>query len=131
MHRATLDRHVGPRAPPAPFRGRRTINDDQLRTRQSALDEIVEQRRARQRLAFPAHGLDRQQRAWARFWTRWPNQAMIIALRRSAQQHKLRVVEFDGHVWTLAFREPADPGPSRPRALAFNSHNRYRGCEEH
>ena len=25
-------------------------------------------------------------------WTRWPNQAMIIALRRSAQQHKLRVV---------------------------------------
>ena len=49
-------------------------------------------------------------------WTRWPNQAMIIALRRSAQQHKLRVVEFDGHVWTLAFREPADPGPSLTRA---------------
>ena len=41
-------------------------------------------------------------------WTRWPNQAMIIALRRSAQQHKLRVVEFDRHVWTLAFREPAE-----------------------
>jgi len=41
---------------------------------------------------------------------------MIIALRRSAQQHKLRVVEFDGHVWTLAFREPADPGPSLTRA---------------
>src|SRR5271165_1958050 len=50
------------------------------------------------------------------FWTRWPNQAMIIALRRSAQQHKLRVVEFDRHVWTLAFREPADPGPSLTRA---------------
>ena len=49
-------------------------------------------------------------------WTRWPNQAMIIALRRSAQQHKLRVVEFDGHVWTLAFREPADPGPTLTRA---------------
>lgn len=49
-------------------------------------------------------------------WTRWPNQAMIIALRRSAQQHKLRVVEFDRHVWTLAFREPADPGPSLTRA---------------
>ena len=41
---------------------------------------------------------------------------MIIALRRSAQQHKLRVVEFDRHVWTLAFREPADPGPSLTRA---------------
>jgi hypothetical protein len=36
-------------------------------------------------------------------------------LRRSAQQHKLRVVEFDRHVWTLAFREPADPGPSASR----------------
>ena len=41
---------------------------------------------------------------------------MIIALRRSAQQHKLLVVEFDGHVWTLAFLEPADLGPSLTRA---------------
>src|SRR5271166_5314697 len=31
-------------------------------------------------------------------WTcRW-NQAMIIALRRSAEQHKLRVVAYDRHV---------------------------------
>ena len=31
-------------------------------------------------------------------WTRWRNQATIIALRRSAEQHKLRGVEFAGHV---------------------------------
>ncbi len=30
--------------------------------------------------------------------TRWRNQAMIIAPRRSTEQHKLRVVEFDRHV---------------------------------
>src|SRR5271166_680931 len=30
--------------------------------------------------------------------TLWRNQAMIIAPRRSAEQHKLRVVEFDRHV---------------------------------
>ena len=44
------------------------------------------------------------------------NQAMIIALRRSARQHKLRVVEFDGHVRPFAFRAPANPGPSLTRA---------------
>ena len=31
-------------------------------------------------------------------WTFRRDQTMIIALRRSAEQHKLRVVEFDGHV---------------------------------
>ena len=31
-------------------------------------------------------------------WTCRRNQAMIIALRRGAEQHKLRVVAFDGHV---------------------------------
>src|SRR5208337_4763465 len=34
----------------------------------------------------------------AALWTCWRNQAMIIALRSGAEQHKLRVVEFDGHV---------------------------------
>ncbi len=41
---------------------------------------------------------------------------MKFTIGGSAQQHKLRVVEFDGHVWTLAFREPDDPGPSLTRA---------------
>ena len=31
-------------------------------------------------------------------WTCRRNQAMIIALRRGAEQHKLRVVAYDGHV---------------------------------
>ena len=39
-----------------------------------------------------------------------------IAPRRSAEQHKLRVVEFAGHGLTLALQEPADPGPSLTRA---------------
>ncbi len=34
----------------------------------------------------------------AALWTCRRNQAMIIALRRSAEQRKLRVVEYDGHV---------------------------------
>jgi len=34
----------------------------------------------------------------AALWTRWLNQAMVIALRGSAEEHKLRVVEFDRHV---------------------------------
>ncbi len=50
------------------------------------------------------------------------NQAMIIALRRSAQQHKLRVVEFDGHVRPFAFRAPANPGPSPTRAPDHSDH---------
>ena len=44
------------------------------------------------------------------------NQAMIVALRRGAQQHKLCVVEFDGHLRPFAFPEPANPGPSLTRA---------------
>ena len=32
------------------------------------------------------------------FWTFRRDQTKIIALRRGAEQHKLRVVEFDGHV---------------------------------
>src|SRR5271166_5271265 len=31
-------------------------------------------------------------------WTCRRNQAVVIALRRSAEQHKLRVVAYDGHV---------------------------------
>ena len=31
-------------------------------------------------------------------WTCRQNQAVVIALRRGAEQHKLRVVAFDGHV---------------------------------
>ena len=34
----------------------------------------------------------------AALWTCRRNQAMIIALRRGAEQHKSRVVAFDGHV---------------------------------
>jgi hypothetical protein len=47
----------------------------------------------------------------ASLWTCRRDQAMIVALRRSAQQHKLRVIEFDGH--GLNARVPG-AGQSRP-----------------
>ena len=60
VHRATLDRHVGPQRRQRLFEARRAVDDDQLRRSQSTPDEIVEQR-APGRLAFAAHALDRQQ----------------------------------------------------------------------
>ena len=39
------------------------------------------------------------------------NQAMIVALRRSAQQHKLRIVDFDGHVHPSRFERRPIPAP--------------------
>jgi hypothetical protein len=52
----------------------------------------------------------------ASLWTSRRDQAMIVALRCAAEQHQLRVVEFDGHVRPFAFRVPANPGPSLTRA---------------
>src|ERR1700689_5064752 len=52
----------------------------------------------------------------ASLWTSRRDQAMILALRCAAEQHELRVVEFDGHVRPFAFRVPANPGPSLTRA---------------
>src|SRR5208337_4960535 len=113
---------------PHAFRGRRLVNRDRLRAGGGELERIglpglvvaPPDRRSRLRpYLLQEPGFEKLGYGSLRLgalWTRWPNQTMIIALRRSAQQHKLRVVEFDGHVWTLAFREPADPGPSLTRA---------------
>ena len=60
VHGAALDSHVGPQRRQRLFQARRAVDDDQLRPRQSAPHEIVEQR-APGRLALTAHALDRQQ----------------------------------------------------------------------
>src|SRR5271165_1889503 len=104
------------RAPfPNAFRGRRLVNRDRLRAGGSQLERISlpglaiapPDRRSRlcpyllyepgfEKLGYGPLGL-------GALWTgRW-NQAMIIALRRRAEQHKLRVVEFD--VWNATDEE--------------------------
>ena len=50
------------------------------------------------------------------------DQAMIVALRCAAEQHELRVVEFDGHVRPFAFQVPANPDPSPTRAPDHSDH---------
>ena len=60
VHGAAWNSHVGPQRRQRLFEARRAVDDDQLRRRQSAPDEIVEQR-APSRLALAAHGLDREQ----------------------------------------------------------------------
>ena len=60
VHRAALDRHVGPQRRQRLFEARRAVDDDEFRRLQSAPDEIVEQRPPG-RLALAAHVLDRQQ----------------------------------------------------------------------
>jgi hypothetical protein len=52
----------------------------------------------------------------ASLWTCRRDQATIVALRCAAEQHELRVAEFDGPVRPFAFRVPANPGPSLTRA---------------
>src|SRR5271165_6944688 len=113
---------------PHAFRGRRLVNRDRFRAgggqferiglpglvvappdRRSCLCPYLLQEPGFEKLGYGPLRL-------GALWTRWPNQAMIIALRRSAQQHKLRVVEFDRHVWTLAFRSRPIPAPSLTRA---------------
>ena len=52
----------------------------------------------------------------ASLWTCRRNQAMIVALRRSAQQHKLRVVEFDGQGLNPRVCRAGQSRPSLTRA---------------
>ncbi len=52
------------------------------------------------------------------------NQAMIVALRRSAQQHKLCVVEFDGHDLNARV---SGAGQSRPLTDASHGSKRLSG----
>jgi len=44
VHRATLNRHVRPQRGERLLQTRRAVDDDELRRRQSAVDQIVEQR---------------------------------------------------------------------------------------
>src|SRR5271157_2578545 len=113
---------------PHAFRGRRLVNRDRFRAggsqferigppglvvappdRRSCLCPYLLQEPGFEKLGYGPLGL-------GALWTCRRNQAMIIALRRSAEQHKLGVVEFAGHGLTLAHREPANPGPSLTRA---------------
>ena len=95
---------------PHAFRGRRLVNRDRFRAGYSKLERISlpglvvapPDRRSRlcpyllhkSGLEQPGYGL----LGLTALWTRWLNQAMVIALRGSAEEHKLRVVEFDRHV---------------------------------
>ena len=92
------------------FGGRRIVDRDRLRAGGGQLERISlpglvvapPDRRSRlcpyllhepgfEKLGYDPLGL-------GALWTRWRNQAMVIALRRSAEEHKLRVIELDSHV---------------------------------
>ncbi|TPV98791.1 MAG: hypothetical protein USCAAHI_01783 [Beijerinckiaceae bacterium] len=60
MHRAALNRHIGPQRGERVLEPRRAVDDDEFRRLQSALDKIVEQRPPGG-LALSAHVLDRKQ----------------------------------------------------------------------
>ena len=117
----------GPGVVPPLLRKPLFVDRDRLRTRGGQLErKFCPVSSSRRQIGPPPSPLSPSQARLREAWLRASgpgralnlaaDQAMIIALRRGAEQHKLRVVAYDGHVRTFALLEPPNSGPSLTRA---------------